>query len=152
MILPANHLLKYIPGVLFDFRFQYIQGPSGSTNPVDLTNYTAQWIVTDTNGAVITYHLGTTGHSGIFFGGDGVDPTNGIIDLILIANDTTALLGPANYQFLVTPPEATSVPLLFGSIINANTELYIGNPPPTNVINGGNAFSIFNTDLNGGGA
>lgn len=152
MIIAANHLLKYVPGVEFDFRFQYLAGPAGSTNPIDLSAYTATWTVTDVNGSITTYGLGVAGHSGVFFGGSANTPTNGIIDLVLIANDTTALLGPAEYQFVVTPNNSAPVPLMSGSITNANTVLYVGNPPPTQVINGGDASTIFTAGINGGGA
>lgn len=151
MIIPSNHLFKYIPGVVFDFRFQYIAGPAGSTNPVNLTNYSGQWIVTDSNGAH-TYGMGVPGHTGVFFGGDTADPTNGIIDLIMIANDTTALSTPASYQFTLTPNGGNVVPLLFGGMVNIDTNLWIGQQPPFGVIDGGTASSNFSEGISGGGA
>ncbi len=152
MVLPSNHLLKYVPGVEFDFRFQYIAGSAGSTTPVNLTNYLPTWIITDVNGDITSYNLSVPGHSGVFFGGDTNNLTTGIIDLILISNDTTALLEPAQYQFNITPNDGAEIPLLFGAIVNANPVLYVGNPPPTQVINGGNAYTIFSNDINGGNA
>lgn len=152
MIQPANHLFSYVPGVQFDFRFEYITGPAGSSQPVNLTNYLPAWYITNIDGMVTEYNLGVAGHSGVFFGGTQADPTNGIIDLVLIDNDTTALLGPASYQFYLTPPGGTAIPLLTGGIVNSNPSLFVGNPPPTQVIYGGNASTMFTNAIVGGGA
>lgn len=141
--------MKYIPGVEFDFRFQYLSSTVTGA-PVNLTGYDASWIVTDINGTIFTYGMGTTGSHGVFFGGTPATPTNGVIDLILLPIDTTNLLGPATYQFYLTPPGGTEIPLLYGNIINANAELYIGSPPPYQVINGGNASTVYTTILSGG--
>ena len=151
MILPSNNLLNYIPGVAFDYRFQYLTAGVDSV-PVNLTGYTASWVVTDVNGNIETYGMGVAGGHGVFFGGTSDNLDNGIIDLILLPIDTTNLLGPASYQFYLTPPSGTEFPLLYGNIINANTELYIGNPPPYQVINGGNASTTYTNMISGGPA
>ena len=126
MILPSNHLFKFIPGVGFDFRFQYMSASSRSTYPVDLTNYTAQWTITDSNQTYI-YGMGVTGSSGVFFGGSPNTPSNGIIDLILTPAVTAVLTSPADYQFILYPggSQSNPIPLLTGNMVNANSTLLI---------------------------
>ncbi len=142
MIVPGNYLMEYIPGVQFDFRFQYMQGGSASNTPVNLTGYTPTWIVTNANGSIYTYGLGSTNSSGVFFGGQTQTPTNGIIDLILTAIATENLPSPSQYQFYLAAPSSTPIPLLYGSLVNANADLYVDSPPPLYIVNGGTAATI----------
>jgi hypothetical protein len=120
MILPANHLFKVIQGATFDFRFQFRYGPQASVVPVDLTDYTGTWTITSFDG-LTTYASYTTGaspgQSGVFFGGDLSDHTTGIIDLVIVGNDTAALSWTtAAYTFSVALPSESPVPLLEGHI------------------------------------
>jgi hypothetical protein len=121
MIIPTRHQFKMIAGAAFDFRFVYLLGPPSSQVPIDLSEYLATWTITSLDG--LTMYASYTGpsqpsSSGVFFGGSTNDPTTGIIDLIITAEDsTTQSWTQANYMLSVTPPDQQTVPLMQGTII-----------------------------------
>jgi hypothetical protein len=92
-ILPANKLLKIIVGTTFDYPFQYLVGTPSSSAPFNLTGYTAEWTIVPNGGFIpVTYTTVPTTHgSAVVFGGDGDDPTTGIIDLVISATDSAAI-------------------------------------------------------------
>jgi hypothetical protein len=90
--LPNQKLLKIIKGATFDYTFQFSLGQPGSSSTFNLTNYTGSWVITPGIGSPITYTTGgSAGASGVFFGGDAGDPTNGMIDLVISASDTAVI-------------------------------------------------------------
>lgn len=80
-------------GVTFDYRFQYLQGVPVSALPEPLAQFSGSMAITNWN-VTTTYKTLTTGavggQSGLFYGGSTQDPTNGIIDIVLIPSDTAA--------------------------------------------------------------
>lgn len=120
MILPANKLFRLIRGVTFDYRFSFLLGAPGSSTGFNLTGYTASWVLTSTDNltTLATYTTGAaSGHSGVFFGGDNNDPTNGIIDLVISDTDTAALIWTRAYhQLALTAPDTTRIELIKGGI------------------------------------
>ena len=111
MILPATKLFKVIKGTTFDYRFQYLMGNQSSSAPIPLTGYTAQWIITPPTGTATTYTTTLNGNgSGVKFGGDPADPTNGIIDLVISATDTAAIVWrTATHALVLTSPSPVHV-------------------------------------------
>lgn len=119
-IIPAYHSLKMFKGVTYDFRFKYAIDPT-SQLPVDLSGFQATWticdITDDTNIFNCFYANQLYGTSGVFFGGDTLNPTNGLIDLIIVAGDTYCLdWTQANYLLELRSPRGTDYPILRGSI------------------------------------
>jgi hypothetical protein len=108
---PLPKLFQVTKGSLFDYRWQYVYGDPASNAPVDLTPYTATWVIASADGATIyeTYTSGgTPGTSGVFFGGDTDDPHTGIIDLVITASDTRAISWTtARHYFTLTGSGST---------------------------------------------
>lgn len=125
MIISAHHTFKVVRGATFDFRLQYRLGPQTSVVPVDLSPYSAQWTITSLDGNTIYNQFdngGIIGTSGVFFGGDSNDPTNGIIDLVLTEFDTIDITWTqAAYWLTVRPPTLQVIPLLSGSMAVTGT-------------------------------
>jgi hypothetical protein len=90
--LPAPKLLKVIKGATFDYTFQMLSGVVGNAESIDLTGNTGIWTIIPNNGNPIIYTTSASpGSSGVFFGGNTNDPTNGFIQLMITASDTTAI-------------------------------------------------------------
>ena len=108
MILPVLKNFTLAKGVGFSYPFQWNQGTPNSALPQNLTGYTASCPLTNYNGTTTYQTLAsgaTQGTSGIFFGGQTNDPTNGIITIVLIGSDITALpVTNARYKLWMTPP------------------------------------------------
>lgn len=122
MILPVLKTFTVTKGVTFDYRFQWMQGVPTSALPQPLTGYTASMAITDWQGVntYMTLHVGAVlGASGIYFGGDVGDPSNGIIDIIIADTDTaTFTWSTARYNLSFTSPNGVVVTqLLYGQIV-----------------------------------
>lgn len=122
MILPVLKPLTLTRGVTFDYRFQWLQGVPTSALAQPLAGYTAAMAITDWQGATtyMTLHTGAVnGSSGIYFGGDQNDPSNGIIDIIIDSVDTATFAWPtARYNLSFTSPNGVTVTsLLYGQIV-----------------------------------
>jgi hypothetical protein len=116
MILPAPKYFRIVKNITFDYRFTYATGTSIEPAAIDLTGYIGSLVLTLSNGDLITYTTGgSPGTSGVFFGGDNDDPTNGIIDLIITATDTGNIeWTQATYSFEIIDPLANVYLLLVG--------------------------------------
>ena len=75
--------------------------------PYNLSLYTAACAITNFNNTTTYKTLvsgATGGTSGIFYGGATSDPTDGIIDIVLIGTDITAFtFTNARYKLIMTP-------------------------------------------------
>lgn len=172
MIIPAVKPLKMIAGTDFDFRFQYLSGNQASNVPVDLTSFSATWIITSLDGNTVyqTYYSdkaslyptiqtypttnlfpvhgpgivlpGSTlfpspssfplRGSGVYFGGDNRDPTNGIIDLTIVAGDTASFTWQEASYWLTLYQASEQITILRGFInILANLSAFISLPNVT---------------------
>lgn len=127
MVLPVLKNFSVGKGVGFDYRWQWNQGAPSSSVPTNLTLYNASLVIANFN-ASVTYLTLTNGvgqgRSGIFYGGSTGDPTNGIIDIIIIGTDTAAFtFQNARYTLAMIPIANPSQPvwLLYGafSVIGA---------------------------------
>src|SRR5947209_1833423 len=111
-VLPAAKYFRVIKGITFDYRWVYLQGSSAQS----LVGYTARWYITSLDGLTTYMTLSTgalAGQSGVFFGGDAHDPTNGVVDLVISAADTAALTWTAAaHQLVFTTPTNTTVELM----------------------------------------
>ena len=104
----------------FDYPFQYLVGTLNASAPIDLTGYTGSLILTSTNGLTVYSRYNSSaspGTSGVFFGGQSHTPTNGIIDLVIIAADTAAITwpSPASYTFSLTDTHSVVSLVLTGT-------------------------------------
>lgn len=152
MAQPAQKLFTIIKGATFNYRFQYL-GANESTEPVNLTGYTANLVVTWPTGQTIynrqnaifnlgpgalqvtgqvgllnsnltsmqlgTVSLGTVSAptSGVYFGGDSGDPANGIVDLVISANDTSNITWSlAQYRLVLNDPTGVVIVILAGGM------------------------------------
>jgi hypothetical protein len=85
---PAHKSFRVTAGVTFDYRFQYLDSASGA---IDLTPYTASWTVSWVQGTTVYNNVPASSmpsQTGVVFGGDSGNPTNGTIDLVFSASDT----------------------------------------------------------------
>lgn len=118
IILPVLKNFSCAQGVGFDYRFQWLQGSPNSALPEDLSTYTATMPLTNYNGGT-TYQTLTSsaspGQSGLFFGGDTHTPADGIIDIVLIGSDITALpVSNVRYKLWLTPTSGQPIWLMYG--------------------------------------
>lgn len=86
---------------------------------MNLTGASASCALTSWNG-LTTYQTlvsgATPGTSGIFFGGDESDPTNGIIDIVIVFTDTAAFTWKyARYNLALTTTVFGLQRLMYGS-------------------------------------
>lgn len=115
--LPVLKSFTITPGVVFDYPFVYYQGVPTSQYPLNLTGATAQLLITDPQSDVLlTLNSGVTAPaSGIYFGGQEQDPTNGTIDIVISATDTQVAWQYAKYEMILTTQTLGEQQLLYGS-------------------------------------
>lgn len=117
--LPAPKLLRIVPNTTFDYAFQFILGMPGPGNSdtFDLTGYTGTWTITPNDGSPVTYTSGgDPADSGVFFGGQQGDLTNGSIDLVITAADVSAITWTSGtYTFSLSNNDVVT-PVLKGVI------------------------------------
>lgn len=122
---PALKTFTVNPGVTFDYSFIFYQGGPGSQLPVDLTNATAQLNIQDGFGIELLQLNNQTGaintaFSGIYFGGQEGNPTNGTIDIVISAEDSTAITWRyARYVMTLTTTSLGQQEPLYGSFVVA---------------------------------
>lgn len=118
MFLPVYKQFTVTKGVLFDYRFQYQQGVPGTSRLVDLTAATASCALTSWDGLTTYLTLvsgGSPSNSGLFFGGNQNDPTNGIIDIVIKQSDTAAFTFKyARYNLSLTTGTFGQQRLMYG--------------------------------------
>ena len=119
MILSVLKMFTVTKADLFDYRFQYQQGVPGTGQSVNLTAATASCALTSWDGLTTHQTLvsgATPGTSGLFFGGSNSDPTNGIIDIVIIPADTTNFTWKyARYNLALTTTAFGLQRLMYGS-------------------------------------
>lgn len=116
-MLPVLKPFTITPGVVFDYSFTYYQGVPTSQYPLDLTDATAQLEIEDAQGNILlTLNSGVTAPaSGIYFGGQEQDPTNGTIDIVISSTDTRVDWQYAKYEMVLTSLTLGQQQLLYGS-------------------------------------
>jgi hypothetical protein len=117
MILPIPKYFRILKGVTFDYPFQYLVGSSTTSSPVNLTGYTGIWTITYTGGSTVYNSSASPGQSGVFFGGQSNQPTNGMINLIINRTDTAVIpWKTATYTFQLIDTLNNEYQLLNGGI------------------------------------
>jgi hypothetical protein len=90
----------------------------GTSRLVDLTAATASCALTSWDGSITYLTLTSSaspGTSGLFFGGNQVDPTDGIIDIIIKPSDTNAFTFKyARYNLSLTTGTFGQQRLMYG--------------------------------------
>lgn len=119
MIIPYSHTFQIIAGTTFDFRFQYMVGPQGTTNPVDLSSSSLTWrILSPDQSTQLESYTSTNAYiqtvSGVYVGSTSNDPKNGLIDLVLSASDTGSFSWATAFYSLDVTTGGVVVPLLVG--------------------------------------
>jgi hypothetical protein len=133
MIIPQTYFFKLVAGATFDYSFRLMAGGINTTTPQDLTEYTAIWQITSLDGKTVydTYtNNSIVGNSGVFFGGESYNPTNGQIDLIINAYDS----GNLNWTKAAFTLTVSPTPYIVTSILVG--QLNVIGTVPNNLING----------------